>query len=217
MTTLPPYDKDNLERIPMEYYLKRYFDADPYTIANRLGIVYEPDQADFELTFLGENYHLTWPGYRVLPDEHPTLYHILTADTGARILTLRYLLYASVFQPNGDFMSFRELPSGELFWQAFEERCVCAFLEMYGSRPEAFRSVMESLEASRIRTGDVGYELEVYDSLYIRFILWKGDEEFGPSAQILFSSNFPAAFGTYDLAEITEMCLRAFAFAEKLQ
>ena len=29
---------------------------------------------------------------------------------------------------------------------------------------------------------------------YLRFLLWEGDEEFPPSAQILFSDNFPLAF-----------------------
>ena len=30
--------------------------------------------------------------------------------------------------------------------------------------------------------------------LFVRLILWAGDDEFPPSAQILFSDNFPAAF-----------------------
>lgn len=30
--------------------------------------------------------------------------------------------------------------------------------------------------------------------LQVRLILWEGDDEFPPSAQILFSDNFPVAF-----------------------
>ena len=32
------------------------------------------------------------------------------------------------------------------------------------------------------------------------FLLWAGDEDFPPSAQILFDDNFPAAFTAEDLA-----------------
>ena len=55
--------------------------------------------------------------------------------------------------------------------------------------------------------GDTAVELELFDNLYIRFLLWEGDEEFPASSQILFSSNFPAAFSVYDLTEIVEIIL----------
>jgi len=34
----------------------------------------------------------------------------------------------------------------------------------------------------------------------MRFILWEGDEEFPPSAQILFEDNFPYAYQAEDMA-----------------
>lgn len=74
---------------------------------------------------------------------------------------------------------------------------------------------METLNATPIHVGDVAYEIELFENLYIQFILWEGDEEFQPSAQILFSSNFPAAFGTYDLAEIGDICINTFSEVEK--
>ncbi|MGN0433998.1 MAG: DUF3786 domain-containing protein, partial [Bilifractor sp.] len=55
--------------------------------------------------------------------------------------------------------------------------------------------------------GDAAVELELFDNLYIRFLLWEADEEFPMSSQILFSSNFAAAFSAYDLTEIVEIIL----------
>ena len=75
---------------------------------------------------------------------------------------------------------------------------------------------MNCLGASPLNLGDAGYELEIFEELYVRFIFWEGDEEFPASSQILFSSNFPAAFGTYDLAEVGEICINTCSAIEKL-
>ena len=53
---------------------------------------------------------------------------------------------------------------------------------------------MEKIHAVPLSNGDAGYEFEFINELYLRFLLWEGDEEFPPSAQILFSDNFPVAF-----------------------
>ena len=53
---------------------------------------------------------------------------------------------------------------------------------------------MERLGARKLPHGDAGYEFEFLNGLYLQFLLWEGDEEFPPSAQILFSDNFPVAF-----------------------
>lgn len=39
------------------------------------------------------------------------------------------------------------------------------------------------------------------------FILWAGDEEFPPSAQILFSDNFPLSFEAEDLAVVGDISI----------
>lgn len=39
------------------------------------------------------------------------------------------------------------------------------------------------------------------------FILWEGDEEFAPTAQILFSDNFPAAFSAEDVAYVGDIVM----------
>ena len=51
--------------------------------------------------------------------------------------------------------------------------------------------------------------------LYIRFIIWQGDDEFSPSAQILFSDNFSSSFTAEDLAYVGDICMNTFAIVEK--
>ena len=49
--------------------------------------------------------------------------------------------------------------------------------------------------------------LFLIQKLKLCFILWSGDEEFPPSAQILFSDNFPMAFVAEDVAYLGDVIL----------
>ena len=66
---------------------------------------------------------------------------------------------------------------------------------------------MERLPAHPVKMGDIGYELELMDGLSIQLILWQGDDEFPPNAQILFSENFQQAFTAEDMANIGDIVL----------
>ena len=74
---------------------------------------------------------------------------------------------------------------------------------------------MDKLGAKRVEYGDIAYELEFMKDLYIRFIIWAGDEEFSPSAQILFSDNFPTSFTAEDLAYVGDICMNTFGVVGK--
>ena len=69
---------------------------------------------------------------------------------------------------------------------------------------------MEKLGAVRLTDGDCSYELELLEGLFLRFILWEGDEEFPPSSQILFSDNFPLAFAGEDMAVVGDITIGTF-------
>ena len=66
---------------------------------------------------------------------------------------------------------------------------------------------MERLGGKPVETGDAGYEFSFMEGLYMRFMIWAGDEEFPPSAQILFSDNFKLAFTAEDLAYVGDVSI----------
>ena len=212
------YAKDNMERMPYEYYMEKFKMSDPVSISTRLGIVYNLAEQEFVFMFMGSLYYIHYPDFEVrhgnLETETST-YYPLEEDIYAKILVLRYLLNASVFPHNGEFRSYKELPSGDLYARQFEGRCISRMNRKFGSRLKKFKEIMECTGAVPVHLGDIGYELELFEELYLRFIFWEGDEEFPASSQILFSSNFPAAFGAYDLAEIGEICIHTFCAIEK--
>lgn len=66
---------------------------------------------------------------------------------------------------------------------------------------------MEDMGAERVKMGDCAYRFEFINNLYMTFILWEGDDEFPPSAQILFDNNFPFAFSAEDVAVIGDVSI----------
>lgn len=196
--------KDNLHEQPIEFYTAKFREADPVEIANRLEIPY--DGAVFTVKLMGQEIRVSHPEFGTSP---------AVADNSARVLILRYLLYAKCRPFSGEFISFRDMPSGDLYIQPFTGRCIYRLLGKYGKRVDVFRRVMEAMGAEAVHYADACYDLELFPELKVRFILWEGDEEFSASAQILFSDNFRDAFETYDLAEIGGVCINAFGAKEK--
>ena len=56
-------------------------------------------------------------------------------------------------------------------------------------------------------SADAAFDIEVVDGYTVRLQLWAGDEEFPPSAQILFTDNFPNAFTAEDMAVVGDIVL----------
>lgn len=189
------YEKDSKERIPFEHYLEAYRQAAPEEIAARCQVPYDPETKRFRLTLMGVEYTISWPEYEVahVPEDRIG-YYPLETKANARILLLRYLTEGTAAPSTGRFLTYREIPWGEVYFKQFQGRCLFRLAFGFGNKLQIFREIMERAGAAPITSGDAGYELELLKGLYVRLILWEGDDEFPPSAQILFSDNFPAAF-----------------------
>ena len=46
--------------------------------------------------------------------------------------------------------------------------------------------------------GDAGYEFELTDNYRLRLLVWEGDDEFPPNAQLLYTENFVTGFSAED-------------------
>ena len=202
---LDQYGRNNLTEKPLEYYLEAFEKTDPYKISRRLGIPYDPLRKEFTFYFWGQTYIARCSDFQITPVDSKD--NLFGRNPKARILLLRYLLCSTVYFPDGEFKSYREFPSGELYYDVFRGRCIQRLLRIYSGRIPDFKEAAVKLGEILIPGGDAAVELELFDNLYIRFLLWEGDEEFPASSQILFSSNFPAAFSAYDLTEIVEIIL----------
>ena len=108
------YGKDSKERLPWEHYLSQYQESDPKEIAARLGISYDEEQKYFTLKFLGTVYQISWPDFQVSHEADDMGFYPLETMTYARTLTIRFLLNGAEASGTGKFITYREMPWGEV-------------------------------------------------------------------------------------------------------
>ncbi|MCI5699538.1 MAG: DUF3786 domain-containing protein [Lachnospiraceae bacterium] len=204
------YAKDSKERVPFEHYLALFRQANPVDISNRTNVPYDRERQCFTIRFMNTPYKVTWPDYQITHLEETVGYYPLEDMVAAKILILRYLLEGCYAPASGKLFTYREMPWGEVYFRQFQGRCIMRLAFGFGNKLQKFQEVMEKLGAVRLTDGDCSYELELLEGLFLRFILWEGDEEFPPSSQILFSDNFPLAFAGEDMAVVGDITIGTF-------
>jgi hypothetical protein len=110
-------------------------------------------------------------------------------------LILTYLATADGTTPSARWVSFRELPQGRFYVQAFNgysgHRLARGLAELCRQDPGAelavFGQAAEQLEGEPLADiGDAGYVFRVLPRVSLAVVYWRGDEEFASQAQVLF-------------------------------
>ena len=158
---------------------------DPQAALKRLPSV-AFDGRQFTLTLLGRTYDILWPDYALSPRDGGAL-PALPLQT----FLLRCLLEAKELPDPGQWKTFREMPWGELYIQPFTGRCLTRAAFTFGTRLAAFRAVLQGAEP--LPHGDAGYVFPFFGPFAMAVLVWAGDEEFPPSAQLLYRQ-FAQAF-----------------------
>lgn len=201
------YREDNLTREPFEYYLKQYQMTSPYNISENIKLPYYEEEHAFFIRFLGVTYRVSYPEFAITHEAQEAKPFPLEENIEAQILLLRYLLEGNAMMYSGRLLSYHDLPWGEVYYRQFNGRCIQRLARTYGNDLEQFQAVMEKLHGEKKEFGDISYEFEFLEGLHLCLILWGGDEEFPPSAQILFSDNFPGAFAAEDVAYVGDVVM----------
>ena len=68
----------------------------------------------------------------------------------------------------------------------------------FGFKLAAFAAACEKLGAKKLSHGDAGYEFEFFGPFKMQILLWEGDDEFPPNAQVLYTDNFADCFAAED-------------------
>lgn len=204
-----PYEKDNKERIPLEHYLSEYRKLDPKEAAERCGVEYDEERGQFHIRLMGYRYLVDFPEFAVHKEKEEEEGAFLLLDmVPAKIIVLRFLISAQVVKSSGKYLTYREVPWGEVYFRQFEGRCLMRLKFGFGFKLDKFAEGMEKIPGvQKLTLGDVSYEFEFINGLHVRFILWAGDEEFPPSSQILFEDNFPYAYQAEDLAVVGDISI----------
>jgi len=196
--------------ISFDMHLVKYSEIDPVEAAKRTGIAFDSDLSRFTLDVLGYELYAEWPVFKMVPaDNDQRTCPKALYGFEMQILAMRVLYLGAHAPPGGVFKAYRELPWGDVYDINFNGRCIKRFAFGFGFKPEVFAKAAEKLCGKRADFGDVAYDFPFLGDITVRLILWKPDEEFPPSAQILFTDNCVIMYNAEDLAAVGDVVISA--------
>ena len=193
---------NNKTGIPLEHYKAVFSGLDSTAICARTGAKF--NGSFFTLTLIGEKVNIGFPDGTVVFEETGE-----SLDDVRSILLIRYLIEGTRTEPMGKFLAYAEIPWGEAYLTPFTGRCIMRLAFGFGFNLAKFSERCEAIGGKKAEGGDAAYDIPFFENLTLRLLLWAGDEEFPPSAQILFSDNFQFAFSAEDLAYVGDITINA--------
>ena len=184
--------ENHKEEVPFAHYQEKFRELDPESVKQRLQDV-SWDGSEFTLTMLGRTFAISHPDYAIRALDGGVLPPLPT-----QTFLLRYLLESRDVFWAGQWKTFREMPWGEMYIQPYTGRVLTRAAFTFGTRVAAFRAAAEKMGAQPVAHGDAGFEFSLIGGYRMRLLVWEGDEEFPPNAQVLYSDNFAEGFAAED-------------------
>lgn len=149
--------------------------------------------------------YLNRPHQVTLPDVDITLVGSQEAvSIREKVLILHYLTLARGTPATGGVITFKELPEGPVYFPTFAKRTVGPLLDHFGKEPYQLLDTAGKLGGHRADYGDVAVTINVFPSVAITLVLWRGDAEFAPLASIIFDASITDYLSTEDITVLCE-------------
>ncbi|HID64323.1 MAG TPA: DUF3786 domain-containing protein [Anaerolineae bacterium] len=174
--------------------------SDPSVQAQRGGCpleFVEPSTCRVTVSFFGTTYVVEHPTARVWTQETGKM-----PSYGLQTLFLHYLLTADGRPLSGEWVSFRELPDGLFYQQAFRQRSLLPLEGKFGHNRLAFEKAAMALGGEKLDMAESSFRFYALPRVPLAALLWTGDEEFPPAVQILFDASAGGYLPTEDLAMV---------------
>ena len=184
--------ENHKEEVPFAHYEVLFRALNPQEVLSRLPDT-QWDGAEFTLRLLGREFAIAHPGYAIRALDGGAVPPLPT-----QTFLLRYLLEGKNIKWSGQWKTFREMPWGEMYIQPYTGRVLTRAAFTFGTRVAAFCKASEKMGAVKLPHGDAGYQFELVPGYRMQILVWEGDEEFPPNAQVLYSDNFETGFAPED-------------------
>ena len=188
--------------------VQEWQESDPSVQAQRGGCLLEfvePPTCQVTVSFYGTTYVVEHPTARVWAQDTGKM-----PSYGLQILFLHYLLTADGRPLSGEWVSFRELPDGLFYQQAFRQRSLLPLESKFGHNRPAFERAATALGGEKLGLADSSFRFHALPRVPLAALLWTGDEEFPPTVQILFDASAGGYLPTEDLAMVGGMLSGSF-------
>jgi len=135
------------------------------------------------LKYLNREYQITLPEINIsLSDSAEPV------ELRDKILILHYLTRASGIPLSGQLIAYQELKEGAIYFPSFFKRAVKPLIDTFGNNPQLLLDASSEMGGGKTELGDLAVTISAFSRVPITLVIWRGDEEFPPNANILFDS-----------------------------
>ena len=156
----------------------------------------------FDVPFLDRHYRVSYPGFdfRGADDESREV------PIQEQVLILHYFAASSSNIPTGHWVAYREIRDASFYFSAFVKRAIDPLKKVFGGQPGALEKPAGLLGGRALGdTGDVAFEFRLFPRVPVQLIVYAGDEEFPPEANILFDRTIGDILSAEDIAWLAGM------------
>ena len=183
--------ENHKEEVPFAHYEELFSKLDAAEAAQRTGAAW--DGNEFYVNLLGREFAISHPVYAIRAMDGGAIPPLPT-----QTFLLRYLLECREVAWKGQWKTFREMPWGEMYIKPYTGRVLTRAAYTFSFKLEAFAAACEKMGAVKLPHGDAGYQFQLLPGYHIQILIWQGDDEFPPNAQVLYSDNFAEGFAAED-------------------
>ena len=184
--------ENHKEEVPFAFYEDKFRTLDPSETVARVTDV-KWDGKEFTVKLLGREFAIAHPDYAIRALDGGNVPPLPT-----QTFLLRYLLESKDVVWKGQWKTFREMPWGEMYIKPYTGRVLTRAAFTCGTRIAAFRAAAEKMGALALPHGDAGFQFDLIGGYRMQIMVWEGDEEFPPNAQVIYSDNFAEGFAAED-------------------
>ncbi len=159
--------------------LNEFKSNDPRQMAENSGAECDSQNDRLQLAYCGYPYGITFPQGEIETSSAPPV------CGEERVLFLQYLNWSRGLPPRRKWLSFLELPGGELHNAPFQKEAIFPIAAKFGRNVEKFVSIGEEI-GEPMSAGDAAFIIPVFPFLEMAIIIWGEDEEYSARANILF-------------------------------
>ncbi|MGA9098123.1 MAG: DUF3786 domain-containing protein, partial [Methanotrichaceae archaeon] len=126
---------------------------------------------------------------------------LLPAEDYLSFLILHYLIgcLKHGYRPSGDWVSFKDIWGGDAYFPAYRNNTIRPLIERLQKDSDGLiRKLSMSYKGEVVEGGDIAIRLETFPEVFIRIIIWRGEDEIPPEANILFDRNLMDVLATED-------------------
>lgn len=122
-----------------------------------------------------------------------------------KIVILHYLVTAGGKPPSGNFISYKDIPDGRLYWPNFVGRVHRPLIKAFGSNPQMLTETAKRFEGKPYEKGDAAALIPALPRVSLLYIIWGADEEFSADAACLFDETISDYLPAEDITVLSSM------------